>query len=220
MSHYDCAGAGRAVRQRARFYPLVGKRLSDLALAAAMLPVLLPAIAVLWLAVRMTGAPGFYAHERIGRGGRAFRCLKIRTMVRDADRVLRDHLRADPAAAAEWESTRKLKHDPRVTGLGRWLRRSGLDELPQIWNVIRGDMSLVGPRPITRDELRFYGEYQDAYLRFRPGVTGIWQVHGRTSGCYRERVRMDRDYGREIGLGTDLTLIWRTSFCLFSLSGS
>jgi len=196
---------------RASFYSRHGKRALDLALALLLLPVLVPLIALLVLLTRNGGAPGLFAHRRIGRHGQEFTCWKIRTMVRDAPAMLDAHLRANPAAAVEWARTHKLQDDPRVTRLGRFLRRTSLDELPQIWNVLRGDMSLVGPRPITWTELDRYGPHADTYLSLKPGVTGHWQVHGRTNGCYDERLQMDRSYASRISLWRDLGLIFSTA---------
>ena len=143
----------------------------------------------IWVA---DGRPVIYRHRRIGRDGAAFDCLKFRTMARDADRALAAHLARSPAARAEWEATRKLRDDPRILGgLGRFLRRTSLDELPQILNVLRGEMSLVGPRPIVREELVHYGGQSRWYLAVRPGVTGPWQVGGRSDTSYATRVRLD-----------------------------
>jgi exopolysaccharide production protein ExoY len=222
MTHFDLVSSGGYVPENANDGPYAnfGKRILDISLVLAFLPLLLPIIATLGLLARLDGGPSFYGHKRIGRNGRAFRCWKIRTMVPDADRALQGYLTGDPQAAVEWAISFKLKKDPRITPLGRILRRTSLDELPQIWNVLRGDMSLVGPRPITAAELIFYGPDQHYYLSQRPGVTGLWQVHGRSDGCYVARVRFDRRYVREMSLLTDFILIVRTGFCMLARTGS
>jgi lipopolysaccharide/colanic/teichoic acid biosynthesis glycosyltransferase len=191
-------------------YARFGKRTFDVAFALFLLPVLVPAIAILWSLTRLDGHAGFYGHTRIGRNGKLFRCWKIRTMVPDADARLRRILETDPGAAAEWARTQKLALDPRVTTLGAFLRRTSLDELPQIWNVLRGDMSIVGPRPVTRAEMRRYGPHRVSYLTLKPGITGIWQTSGRSELSYADRVRMDASYLGAMSLRTDLTLVART----------
>jgi len=222
MTHFDLAGSGVRAPDRAAFgpYSRFGKRILDVSLILLFLPLLAPLILILFLLACRDGGPGLFGHKRIGRNGRVFRCWKIRTMVPDADQVLQDILDGDPVAALEWAKNFKLKNDPRVTVLGRVLRKTSLDELPQIWNVLAGDMSLVGPRPITAAELVFYGADQQAYLCQRPGVTGPWQVHGRSDGCYIARVRFDRHYMRDMGLRTDMGLIIRTGFCVLARTGS
>jgi lipopolysaccharide/colanic/teichoic acid biosynthesis glycosyltransferase len=137
----------------------------------------------------------------------------------NSDHILSTFLASNPAAKAEWAQTQKLKNDPRVTPFGRFLRRTSLDELPQIWNVICGDMSFVGPRPITRQELDRYGKNARGYLSVRPGVTGLWQIHGRTAGCYKERVRLDTMYCRAITFHKDLTLIAMTGMVVLKATG-
>ena len=213
MAHFDSFSAHSSPANRAprAIYERLGKRVLDVALSLILLPGLLPVIILLWVFARRDGGPGFYAHKRIGRHGRVFRCWKIRTMVPDAEGHLAAHLTCYPDAAREWARTQKLTDDPRITRLGRVLRRTSLDELPQIWNVLRGDMSLVGPRPVTLPELDRYGAQRAAYLRLRPGVTGLWQVMGRGNGCYHERLKLDRAYAGRLSLLTDLRLILRTA---------
>lgn len=184
-----------------------------------MAPVLLPIIAVLYLMVRLQGGAGFFAHERVGQNGRKFKCYKIQTMVSDAEQRLKKYLAENPAARAEWDRTQKLADDPRVTKLGRFLRRTSLDELPQLWNVLRGEMSFVGPRPVTVPELDRYGIHKRAYLSLKPGITGVWQVEGRTNGCYDERLRMDKTYLEKISFMYDLGLILRTARVVVSPTG-
>jgi lipopolysaccharide/colanic/teichoic acid biosynthesis glycosyltransferase len=152
----------------------------------------------------------FYCQRRIGRGYRGFGCLKFRTMRSDADRVLAAMLEADPTLRAEFERDHKLKRDPRITPLGKFLRRSSLDELPQFINVLRGEMSVVGPRPIVWDELRRYGRNMDEVLSVRPGLTGLWQVSGRNNLTYRTRVRLDLTYVRNRSFWLDLGIVLRT----------
>jgi lipopolysaccharide/colanic/teichoic acid biosynthesis glycosyltransferase len=181
-------------------------------LAAALL-LLLFAPLMLWVAWRIwrvDGAPVLYGGWRIGRGGRLFRCLKFRTMVLDAQPALERLLREDPAARAQWEREQKLDDDPRVTPVGAFLRRSSLDELPQLFNVLCGDMALVGPRPITVPELERYGAARWHYLNVRPGMTGLWQVSGRSDVSYGQRVQLDRRYVEHCSLVGDVRILLRT----------
>lgn len=182
-------------------------RVAALAGLILLLPLMLVVAALIW---RRDPGPVLYAHKRIGRHGRVFHCLKFRTMVLDSDTVLTRHLAENPGAAAEWAATRKLRVDPRVTGIGARLRKTSIDELPQLINVLRGDMSLVGPRPIVMDEARHYGEALAAYLAVRPGVTGLWQISGRSDTSYAERVALDRAYVRGRNMLTDLWILLRT----------
>ncbi|MEB3417447.1 sugar transferase [Salipiger manganoxidans] len=200
-------------------YTRFGKRALDLTLAIAMLPLLLPVITVLWLLTRRDGGPGFFGHRRVGRNGKSFRCWKIRTMVVDAEAKLQQHLADNPEAAAEWARDHKLTNDPRITRIGNFLRRTSLDELPQIWNVLKGEMSFVGPRPVTRVEMKKYGFYRTAYLSMRPGITGLWQVSGRNDVSYDERVRMDVQYLSDASLANDLKLILGTGMAVLGSTG-
>ena len=159
---------------------------------------------------RTDGAPLTYGHYRVGHRGRVFKCLKFRTMLRDAEDVLSDLLRTNPAARAEWERDQKLANDPRVTGIGALLRRTSLDELPQLLNVVRGDMVLVGPRPITVQELTRYGRVRWHYLAVKPGMTGLWQVSGRNKTTYEERVEFDRTYVESRSFQLNLRILFRT----------
>jgi lipopolysaccharide/colanic/teichoic acid biosynthesis glycosyltransferase len=151
--------------------------------------------------------------------GKAFKCWKIRTMVHDAETRLRAHLKADPEAAAEWDRDRKLTNDPRITRLGQFLRRTSLDELPQIWNVLRGEMSFVGPRPIVRSELQKYGSFRGAYKTMKPGITGLWQVSGRNDVSYDERVKMDVEYMNNVSFLLDVQIILGTAGAVLSRTG-
>lgn len=191
-------------------YKSVGKRALDLFLVVLMLPALLPVIVVLWALTVRDGGQGFFGHVRVGKGGRSFKCWKIRTMVVDADVKLKEFLANNPDAAAEWERDFKLANDPRITKLGRFLRRTSLDELPQIWNVLKGEMSFVGPRPVVTKELERYGHYVSHYLAMTPGITGLWQVSGRNDVSYTRRVAMDVKYRKISGLWVDLAIILKT----------
>ena len=183
----------------------------DIAGAGALLVMSLPVFVILALLVRADGGSAFYSQERIGRGGRRFGCLKFRSMVVDGDAKLEALLAADPAARAEWEATRKLKDDPRITAVGRFLRGHRLDELPQLLNVLRGEMSLVGPRPVIAAELAtHYGAAAEHYLSVRPGITGLWQVSGRSSTSYDTRVALDVRYATNPSLLADLRILLRT----------
>jgi lipopolysaccharide/colanic/teichoic acid biosynthesis glycosyltransferase len=192
--------------------PAIPKRGLDLLGSAALLLLTLPVMLALALLVRMDGGSILYRHRRIGRGGRPFHCLKFRTMAMDADRQLALCLENDPAAAAEWAERRKLARDPRITRIGRFLRASSLDELPQLLNVLRGEMSLVGPRPVVQEELdTHYGPAGTAaYVACLPGITGLWQVSGRSDTSYVERVTLDIRYARERSFAGDLRILLQT----------
>ena len=199
-------------RQR-RGGPLGGriKRAADLAIAVPALLLFMPLLLVLAVLVRRhDGGPAIYGHLRIGYGGRPFQCLKLRSMVVNGDEVLARHLADRPAARAEWRERQKLADDPRVTPIGRFLRRTSLDELPQIINVLRGQMSIVGPRPVTSGELARYGPGAESYLATRPGVTGLWQVSGRNDVSYERRVELDGEYVRRWSILHDTRIIIRT----------
>ncbi|MEE3316865.1 MAG: sugar transferase [Pseudomonadota bacterium] len=192
-------------------YAAFGKRVCDLVFAFALLPILIPVIAVLWGLTRLDGGPGFFGHKRVGKDRRQFSCWKIRTMVPDAEAKLKQYLSENPDAKAQWQRDFKLDNDPRITRLGNFLRKTSLDELPQIWNVIRGEMSFVGPRPVVQDELLRYGESEKFYLSVRPGITGLWQVSGRNNISYADRVRMDRIYASRYSMLQDTKIIAKTA---------
>jgi Undecaprenyl-phosphate galactose phosphotransferase WbaP len=200
-------------------YP-VAKRILDVVGSVVLAVVFSPLILMIAILMRREGGSIIYKHRRIGRDGRAFECLKFRTMVPNADQVLRDLLERDPAIKAEWVRDHKLRCDPRVTRLGRFLRRTSLDELPQLWNVMRGEMSLVGPRPVVREELLRYGRNIRTYLSARPGITGLWQVKGRNDTDYRRRVVLDTYYVRNQNLLLDLYILFKTTRVVLGGSGA
>ena len=187
------------------------KRGFDILGSTALLVFLAPLLLVVALLVRRSGSPVVFAHPRVGRAGRPFRCLKFRTMVPNAGEALNRLLAEDPAARAEWEESFKLKDDPRVTKLGTFLRKSSLDELPQLWNVFKGEMSLVGPRPVVLDEIERYGEAKVYYYEVRPGLTGLWQISGRSDLDYERRVSLDTWYVRNWTLWYDLVILFKTA---------
>ena len=186
------------------------KAVFDVVGAALLLAVLTPLLLIIAALVRRDGGPALYAHRRLGMGGRSFSCLKFRTMVVDGDAVLADALARDPALAAEWAAARKLRNDPRVTPIGRILRKTSLDELPQLFNVLRLDMSLVGPRPIVSNEVPFYGADIAHYCAGRPGLTGLWQVSGRSNTSYQRRVQLDVWYVNNWTLWSDIVVLLKT----------
>lgn len=195
-----------------RIYAGPGKRLFDLFLVAMVLPVALPLVAVIALVTAMGGGQPFYSQLRIGRNGKTFRCWKIRTMVRDADAALARILAENPELAAEWLHSQKLTRDPRVTRFGAFLRKTSLDELPQLWNVANGTMSIVGPRPFTPDQADLYpgGRGAADYFRMRPGITGLWQVSKRNRSSFAERAVYDSAYFAQLGFLFDVRIILRT----------
>jgi exopolysaccharide production protein ExoY len=196
------------------------KRILDIAGTIVLAIVFSPLILAIVVLMRQEGGSIIYRHRRVGRDGRAFDCLKFRTMVRNADQVLRELLERDPALKAEWVRDHKLRCDPRVTRLGRFLRRTSMDELPQLWNVMRGEMSLVGPRPVVREELVRYGRNVRTYLSAKPGITGLWQVKGRNDTDYRRRVVLDTCYVRNQNILLDLYILAKTTRVIFAGSGA
>lgn len=196
------------VRPRRGVYRNGFKRVFDTAAILLTLPFTIPVILTLALCVALEGGKPFYRSPRVGRYGKVFGMLKLRTMVADSDALLEQHLRDNPAARVEWDSTQKLKNDPRITRMGRFLRKTSLDELPQLWNVIAGDMSLVGPRPMMPDQQHLYPGI--AYYSLRPGLTGPWQVTARNESEFCKRSEYDQAYDKELSLGTDILLLIRT----------
>ncbi len=196
------------------------KRTLDLLLIFCALPLLLPLMAVLAVAVKMDGGPVFYTQPRIGRHGHTFRIFKFRTMVCNADTVLQECLAQNFLLAQEWAETQKLRCDPRITKVGSFLRRTSLDELPQVINVLRGEMSLVGPRPIVQTEIRRYGDAFALYKRTLPGISGLWQISGRSSTTYEERIMLDTYYSRNWSVWIDLYVLSRTVWVVLKQSGA
>jgi exopolysaccharide production protein ExoY len=189
-------------------YSSLAKRSMDLALASLAFVFLLPLMAVICLGIRLSGrGPVIFTQKRCGANGRFFNCYKFRTMRTDAAERLEALLSSDPAAAAEWALYQKLRLDPRITPIGRLLRRTSLDELPQLINILRGEMSIIGPRPITSGEIFRYGTDFAYYTAVRPGVLGLWQVNGRNSLTYDQRVRMDVEYVRTWSMSKDLRIL-------------
>lgn len=198
----------------------MAKRATDIVLALCIGLVALPAAAATAVVVSLDGGPILYGQERVGRGGRRFRCLKFRTMVQDSDARLAELLGRDAQARAEWDRDRKLRRDPRITRYGRLLRAVALDEVPQILNVLRGDMSFVGPRPVTESELPRYGDDLAAYLGVRPGLTGLWQASGRNNVSYERRVALDAWYVRNWSAWLDLVVMLKTVPALLTRRGA
>ncbi|MES5097771.1 sugar transferase [Agrobacterium sp. BA1120] len=189
----------------------IAKRSFDVSSALLALLVLSPIFLMIMALVKFSDrGPAFYGHRRVGHNGRSFHCLKFRTMVMNGDEVLRQYLSANPDAAEEWKSTRKLKDDPRVTAIGTVLRKLSLDELPQLINIIRGEMSVVGPRPVVDEELNYYESAASYYLSTRPGLTGLWQISGRNDVSYKARVDFDTQYVRNWSMMQDVFIIVKT----------
>jgi exopolysaccharide production protein ExoY len=187
---------------------LASKRVIDIILAVSGIVLLAPLLIICFVAIAVT-SPGLalFRHRRVGFKGKYFDCLKFRTMVTDAPERLRQLLESDPMAAAEWAANRKLRYDPRVTAIGAILRQSSLDELPQLFNVLKGDMSIIGPRPVTDEELVRYSGAINAYLACRPGITGLWQVSGRSTTTYNKRIACDTFYARNWSMTLDAKIL-------------
>jgi exopolysaccharide production protein ExoY len=197
------------------------KRALDVVLALSGIVLLAPLLIICFVATVVSSpGPALFRHRRLGFNGKHFECLKFRTMVTDAPERLRNLLASDPVAAAEWAANRKLRNDPRVTAIGAILRKSSLDELPQLFNVLRGDMSIVGPRPVTDEELERYASSMDAYLSCRPGITGLWQVSGRSKTTYNKRVACDAFYARNWSMALDVKIIIVTIPALLFTDGA
>lgn len=203
------AGDGGLLRRgRQRF-----KRVFDIVVSGILALLGLPAGIVIALAIVLDSrGPVFFAHTRVGKGGRPFRLWKFRSMVERADERLEKHLRRHPELSREWALTHKLRCDPRVTRVGRWLRKTSLDELPQLWNVLRGDMSMVGPRPIVSAEAAEYGSAFSLYKQVSPGLTGLWQVSGRNDTHYFRRVELDCHYIRNWTVFSDIRILLKTVY--------
>lgn len=204
---WDAALARRA--PQIRFYRHFGKRALDIILIVLSAPFWLPMIAICALALWLEGGQPFYRQDRLGKRGLTFSILKLRTMVRDADTVLKDMLSRDPEMRAEWDALQKLRDDPRITPVGKVLRATSLDELPQLINVLKGDMSLVGPRPMMPDQLCLYGDPQ-AYFAVHPGLTGLWQVSARNESTFAHRHSVDESYEQALSLKLDCVILYKT----------
>jgi Undecaprenyl-phosphate galactose phosphotransferase WbaP len=219
----DLSGAVGIRMGRSLLQPLprVIKRALDWTLAVTMVTACLPFFALIAAAIKLTSAgPVFYGQERIGKSRRPFLAWKFRTMHSDADSRLEACLASDESLREEWARDHKLRNDPRVTGVGQILRKTSLDELPQLWNVIRGEMSLVGPRPIVSAEVPKYGSDFGLYLDVPPGITGLWQVSGRNRTTYEQRVRLDAFYAQNWSLSLDLYILARTVSAVITGDGA
>ncbi|MDI3338669.1 sugar transferase [Defluviimonas aestuarii] len=203
------ASAGSVnIRRQSGLYRNVFKRAVDVLAVLLSGVVVVPVVFILSIAVALDGSSPFYWNERVGRGGRTFRMLKLRTMVPDAERMLEEYLSKNAEARLEWNSTQKLKSDPRITRIGKLLRKTSMDELPQLWNVLIGDMSLVGPRPMMPSQRSLYSG--TAYYSLRPGITGPWQVSIRNESEFSQRVAFDTAYDQELSFMTDIRLLLAT----------
>lgn len=204
----------------ARHWPKLIKRTFDIVVSTLLLILLAPLFVFLAWRVRRDGGSVTYAQERVGYKGKPFHCIKFRSMIVNADQVLAELLENDPEAMEGWERDFKLKNDPRITKIGDMLRKTSLDELPQLWNVIRGDMSLVGPRPIVEGEVERYGDFISYYEESRPGMTGLWQVSGRNDVDYKQRIDLDVWYARNWSLWHDIVILMKTVPVVFLREGS
>jgi len=198
-------------------YRAVFKRLLDIIMISVALILVLPVILIMAVLVATDGHNPFYSQKRVGRNGQVFRMWKMRTMVVGADEMLKAYLADNPKAKAEWDASQKLKKDPRITRVGRILRKTSLDELPQLWNVFNGDMSLVGPRPMMLSQRSLY--HGQGYYRLRPGITGLWQVSDRNEGEFLSRVRYDDQYDREVSFKMDVDVLFKTVGVVFRGTG-
>jgi len=196
------------------------KRLFDTVVASLLLIAFSPLFLYLYSSIKRDGGPAFFKQSRIGRRGQVFDCLKFRTMEIDAENRLQQLLNQNPELKAEWERDHKIKNDPRITPIGAFLRRTSLDELPQLLNVLKGEMSLVGPRPIVKAELEKYGDDVEYFLMVRPGMTGLWQVSGRSDMSYDKRVYLDTWYVKNWSLWYDLVILFKTVNVVIARSGA
>lgn len=194
------------------FYRNFGKRSIDLLVLLILGPILLPILAVVWLITVLDGGHGFYAQNRVGRDGKEFQCWKIRTMVPNAEAKLKKLIREDAEIAREWAVNQKLENDPRITRWGHVLRKTSMDELPQLWNVLTGDMSLIGPRPFTPDQKDLYDAAAESfgYYRLRPGISGLWQVECRNASEFTDRTVYDEKYDKALSLRQDMYIFFKT----------
>ena len=204
----------------AHCFSKVLKRWFDIIVSSLLLLILSPVFGLLIWKITRDSGPAIFGHERVGKNRQSFKCLKFRTMVCNSDNVLSELLDTDAEAKAEWEQCFKLKNDPRITRVGNYLRKTSLDELPQLWNVLRGEMSLVGPRPVVKDELKLYGKDVDYYLMTTPGMTGIWQISGRNNVDYDTRVKMDSWYVKNWSFWSDIVILLKTIPVVFGREGA
>lgn len=211
----------RTYRHAERLSYRVGKRVFDVTLCVLLAPLVASVCALIAVAARIDSpGPTFFRHRRIGLHGKSFGMWKFRTMCVDADAVLAKYFAAHPGLQQEWQMQHKLRDDPRVTRIGAFLRRTSLDELPQIWNVFRGTMSFVGPRPIVDAEVQKYGNHFKCFTEILPGITGLWQVSGRSTLSYTERIELDVRYAREWSCGLDMKILLRTLPCVLKSDGA
>ena len=191
-----------------QLYRKAGKRALDIALVLLSAPIVFPVILILAALVALDGHNPFYLQNRVGKDGRVFKIFKLRSMVPNAKASLKDILAKNSDARAEWEANQKLRHDPRITRLGRIIRNTSLDELPQLLNVLKGDMSLIGPRPMMIEQIPLYPD--NHYYAMRPGISGLWQVTDRNASTFAERATYDAEYHRRLSLWLDITILART----------
>jgi exopolysaccharide production protein ExoY len=193
------------------------KRLTDIALVLVAFPIIVPTVLIIAMLIALDGGSPFYLQKRLGRGGKIFTMVKLRTMQGDAERRLSEYLAHDAQARTEWEVYQKLKNDPRITRIGNFLRKSSIDELPQLWNVLIGDMSLVGPRPMLPEQSPLYPG--NAYYLLRPGITGPWQVSDRNTSTFAQRADFDAAYERALSFTTDVKVLVATVGVVFRCTG-
>ncbi|TNJ40978.1 sugar transferase [Phaeobacter sp. B1627] len=194
--------------ERKSLYGVFGKRILDILLTVAAAPLVVLLLVPMIVCVALDGGNPFYSQMRVGRGGRSYRMWKLRTMVVGADEKLSTYLAENPKAKEEWDLTQKLKSDPRITKVGKFLRKTSVDELPQLWNVLLGDMSLIGPRPMMISQKELYPGTD--YYELRPGITGSWQVSSRNESSFADRARFDARYNEELSLRSDLNILFKT----------
>lgn len=199
---------------------LTSQRVMDCVICLLAAPFAIAIGLVLAILIRLDGGPVFYSQRRVGLGGQPFGCLKFRSMVTDADARLEDLLAHDAVARVEWENYQKLAQDPRITRVGKFIRATSLDELPQLINVWRGEMSIVGPRPIMTDQIALYGEHFADYCTLRPGITGLWQIAGRNNCTFAERVHFDMEYARTWSMLRDIKIIFLTIPAVLAAKGA
>lgn len=218
----DCDECAAPIKVNHSGLALAAKRIFDWSFVVIFLGLFWWVYLLVAIAIKLSSpGPLTYGHIRVGRSGRKFPCYKFRSMVVNSKEVLEHLLATDPAAREEWEQNFKLKNDPRITKIGSFLRKTSLDELPQIWNIVRGEMSVVGPRPVTRRELQlYYAGSLRHYISLRPGLTGPWQVGGRSDTTYEERVAMDREYAEHWTVWGDFKTVMTTVAVIFTKRGA